>query len=395
MRVLELPSWYLPYGGQFVLHQAIALREQGVDVHILANVPLSVRRNSWQLLNFRRFPLRAFFTEEHGIPMLRQYTRTLPKATIHNIRHWAEVTASLYEMYVSRYGHPDIIHVHSSTWGAYAAALIRRKWNIPYVVTEHRGMFGCKCQLSRDFFIPAFTPFFTEGFSNADCIIAVGDSLIPKIRSYLTRDVPVQVVSNIVDTDFFVPASEPKPHQPFRWISVNGFYSEKGYDILLPAFDKLCDSHADVCLTLVGENFEQTAFQRLLAECRHKDRIRFTGELDRSGVLRELQAADAFVMSSRVEAQPVAILEALSCGLPVAGTEVIPTYTLPEDFGMRVPVENPELLADAMCKVMLSYSNYTPTDAHRHVVSIANKGVVAKQLIQIYNDVLSTYPTQQ
>ena len=33
MRVLELPSWYLPQGGHFVRHQALALREQGVEVH--------------------------------------------------------------------------------------------------------------------------------------------------------------------------------------------------------------------------------------------------------------------------------------------------------------------------------------------------------------------------
>lgn len=390
MRVLELPSWYLPYGGQFVLHQAKALREHGVDVHILANVPLSVRATGWRMLDFRRFPLRPFFTEEHGIPMLRYYMRTQPKATIRNIRRWAQITVELYEQYVSRYGPPDLMHVHSGTWGAYAASLIKRRWGTPYVVTEHRGMFGCKCQLARDFFIPEFAPFFTEGYSYADCLIPVGDSLIPKMRSYLTRDVPIQVVSNIVDTDFFVPAAAGKPHHPFRWISVNGYSPVKGYDIMLPAFDLLCDKHEDVSLTLVGENFGQRAFQQLLAQCRHKDRIRFTGELDRAGVLRELQSADAFVMSSRVEAQPVAILEAVSCGLPVAGTEVIPAYTLPEELGMRVPVECPDLLCEAMEKVMQNYSTYSPEQAHRHAVSTAHKDSVAEQLITIYKRCISS-----
>ncbi len=388
IRILELPSWYLPYGGQFVLHQALALREQEVDVHILANVPLSTRAVRWGMLNGKRFPFSPFFTEEHGIPMLRFYMRTIPKATVLNIRLWARITLALYKKYISRYGHPDIIHVHSSTWGAYAASLIKKEWGVPYVVTEHRGMFGCKCQLARDFFVPAFDPFFREGFSNADYIIPVGDQLIPKIREYLTKEVPIKVVSNIVDTDFFMPGDEIKPHKPFRWISVNGYYPVKGYDILLPAFDKICDSGADVTLTLVGENFEQAGFQVILAQCQHKDRIRFTGELNRDGVLRELQDADAFVMSSRVEAQPVAILEALSCGLPVAGTEVIPAYSLPENLGVRVPVEDIDALADAMQQVMQNYKRFEASHAHQHAQRIAHKDQVSKALIGIYKEVI-------
>lgn len=387
MSVLELPSWYLPQGGHFVRHQALALREQGVNVAILANVTMPWKEYIRHACD-GRYPLRPFFTEEDGIPVLRHYLRAIPKCNIPNIRLWAKQTVRLYEWYVSRYGHPDIIHVHSSTWGAYAASLIKRKWGTPYVVTEHRGMFGCLCQMARDFFVPAYDSFFREGFSNADYIIPVGDLMIPKIREYLTREVPIKVVSNIVDTDFFIPGSAVKPHQPFRWISVNGYYPVKGYDILLPAFDKVCDSGADVTLTLVGENFEQAAFQAILAQCQHKDRIRFTGELTRDGVLRELQDADAFVMSSRVEAQPVAILEALSCGLPVAGTEVIPAYTLPENLGVRVPVEDIDALADAMQQVMPHYKRFDALQAHQHAQRIAHKDQVSKALIGIYKEVI-------
>lgn len=370
-------------------HQALALREQGIEVAILANVTMPWGKYIHHAFD-GRYPIRPFFTEEEGIPLLRHYFRAVPKCEMPNIRLWAKQTARLYDLYVSRYGHPDIIHVHSSTWGAYAASLIKKKWGTPYVVTEHRGMFGCLCQMARDFFVPAYDPFFREGFSNADYIIPVGDLLIPKIREYLTRDVPIKVVSNIVDTDFFVPGTEPKPHTPFRWISVNGYYPVKGYDILLPAFDSVCDSGADVTLTLVGENFEQAGFQNILAQCRHKDKIRFTGELDREGVRRELQNADAFVMSSRVESQSVAILEALSCGLPIAATEVVPSYTLPKESGIRVAVEQPNLLADAMIQVMNRYTSFSSELAHAHAARIAHKDVVSKQLIDVYNAVLAS-----
>ena len=389
MRVLELPSWYLPQGGHFVRHQALALREQGVEVAILTNVTMPWGEYIRHAFD-GRYPLRPFFTEEEGIPVLRHYFRAIPKGGIANIRLWAKQTARLYDLYVSRYGHPDIIHVHSSTWGAYAASLIKKKWGTPYIVTEHRGMFGCRCQMAQDFFVPAYDPFLREGFSNADYIIPVGDLLIPKIREYLTQEVPIQVVSNIVDTDFFVPVTEPKPHTPFRWISVNGYYPVKGYDILLPAFDTVCDSGADVTLTLVGENFEQAGFQAILAQCRHKDKIRFTGELNREGVRRELHNADALVISSRVESQSVVVLEALSCGLPIAATEVVPSYTLPKESGIRVAVEQPDLLADAMIQVMNRYASFSPELAHAHAARMAHKDAVSKQLIDVYNAVLAS-----
>ncbi|MBQ7631314.1 MAG: glycosyltransferase [Paludibacteraceae bacterium] len=388
MRVLELPSWYVPYGGQFVQHQAKALREQGIEVHILANNMLSWKREGLDVFNIKKHPLKSFFTEEDGIPVYRNYIRPIPRANILNIRLWAKKTVAMYEQYAARYGHPDIMHVHSGTWGAYAASFIKKKWGIPYVVTEHRGMFTCQCPLARDFFSPEFREFFTEGFSNADCLIPVSDLLIPKMKEYLTKDVPFRVISNIVDTDFFIPSKETTPHKPFQWISVNGYRPVKGYDILLPAFDALCDKGADITLTLVGENFEHPDFQAMLAACHHRDKIRITGELNREGVRRELQNADAFVISSRVESQSVSVLEALSCGLPVAGTEVIPPYTLPKNLGLRVPVERPDLLMNAMQQVMKDYVTYNPQNAHKHAESIARKDVVAKQLVNVYTQII-------
>ena len=388
MTILQLPSWYLPHGGQFVLHQTKALQEAGLTVRILANVVLPWTKYKGEMLNLKRFPCRPFFCEEDGVELLRHYSRPIPKSPILNIRYWAKQTLRLFGVYVRRYGLPDIVHVHSGTWGAYAASMIKKKYHVPYVVTEHRGVFGCKCQLARDFFRSEYTPFLREGYSNADYIIPVGDHLIPKISEFLIQDVPFRVVSNIVDTDFFVPeGSITKPHKPFRWISINGYYEVKGYDILLPAFDILCDKYSDVSLTIVGENFQSASFLELFARCRHKDRIHFTGELSREGVRSELQQADAFVMSSRVEAEPVSILEALAVGLPVAGTEVIPEYELPKQLGIRVPVEQPKLLAEAMCTLMENYGRYSAKAAHEHTVSIAHKNTVAQELISIYKQI--------
>ena len=397
MRVLLLPSWYLPEGGQFVRHQALALCEQGVDVHILANVSLGWRKYGRKVLDFATYPLAPFFTEEDGIPVLRSFTRPIPRATVFNIGLWARRTVRMYDMYVRRFGHPDLIHVHSATWAAYAAALIKQKYGIPYVLTEHRGMFGCRSDYARSFFRKEYEPFFRAGFSSADCIIPVSDQQIGKIKSYCERDVPFRVIGNIVDTDFFCPSAlksegVANPHsrnQPVQFVSVNGFYREKGYDILLPAWDKLCDRRKDVHLTIVGENFDVPEFQQIWSACRHKETVTFTGEVNREGVREQLGKADAFVISSRVEAEPVAVLEAMAMGLPVVASEVVPEYEMPSLCGMRVPVENHDALADALNRMADSFERYDATAIRNHTIEIASKQNVTKQLVYVYTRICS------
>ena len=388
MRILELPSWYIPQGGQFVQHQAKALQEQGVEVHILANVTLPWTVYKQEVLNVKRFPVRPFFVQEQGVETLRFYQRSLPHCPHLNIRLWARRTQRLFAKYVDKYGVPDLIHVHSGTWGAYAAVKIKKKWGVPYVVTEHRGMFGQRCQLAKNYFELWMTEFLQEGYSNADCLIPVSEQLIPKMQTYLTRKVPFHVIGNIVDTDFFSLIARPNEGRLFRFVSVNGYYAVKGYDILLQAWDQLCDQVPGCELRLVGENFEQEDFQRLLAQCRHHDRISFAGEVNREGVREELSMANAFVLSSRVEAAPVAVLEALSMGLPVVGTEVVPEYVLSKEQGIRVPVEDAGALAEAMGQMMKDVALYNAETQHVHAVNIAHKENIAKQLIEVYKEVI-------
>ena len=384
MRVLLLPAWYLPEGGQFVRHQAIALREQGVDVRILANVTLGWHKYKWQAFNVASYPLTPFFTEEDGIQVLRSYTRPVPKATVLNIRLWTRRTLRMYDAYVQRYGHPDLIHAHSATWAAYAAALIKQKYGTPYVLTEHRGMFGCRSDYAREFFRKEFEPFFRIGFSSASCIIPVSDQLIPTIRTYCDRDVPFRVISNMVDTDYFCPLPRTRASQTVEFVSVNGFYREKGYDILLPAWDLLCDRRKDVHLTIVGENFDRPDFRVMWSSCRHQESVTFTGELTRDGVRENLRKADAFVISSRVEAEPVAVLEAMATGLPVVASDVVPEYEMPSSCGIRVPVEDPVALADALDSMADSFGRYDSAAIRNHTIAIASRRNVTAQLIDVY-----------
>jgi glycosyltransferase involved in cell wall biosynthesis len=77
-------------------------------------------------------------------------------------------------------------------------------------------------------------------------------------------------------------------------------------------------------------------------------RVVFVGE--RRNVRTLLPALDVFALPSRYEGLPVAIVEAMTCGIPVVATAVnaVPDVVVPGQTGLLVPPQRPDLLAEAV-----------------------------------------------
>ncbi|QUH02674.1 glycosyltransferase [Saccharopolyspora erythraea] len=78
----------------------------------------------------------------------------------------------------------------------------------------------------------------------------------------------------------------------------------------------------------------------------------FTG--DRADAVDLLPAFDVFAMSSRYEGLPLAVVEAMRCGIPVAATAVnaVGDVVVPGETGLLAPPGRPELLAAAVARLL-------------------------------------------
>jgi len=133
----------------------------------------------------------------------------------------------------------------------------------------------------------------------------------------------------------------------FVFAFLGRLHPDKDVGTLLRAFALLVRRHPDALLLVVGDGEERGKLEALCSELALDRHVRFWGASRE--VVRLFRLADAFVMSSVNEGLPMALLEAMSAGLPCVATAVggIPTVLATSD-GTLVPPRDPDALAAAM-----------------------------------------------
>ena len=105
-------------------------------------------------------------------------------------------------------------------------------------------------------------------------------------------------------------------------ITVGRLDTQKDPLLLAAAFAELSRVASDVRLIFIGDGVLRAQTEERLRSLGLLDRVTFTGLLPPPVVAQYLNAADLFVLASAYEGMPMAVLEALGCGLPVCTTDV-------------------------------------------------------------------------
>ena len=98
---------------------------------------------------------------------------------------------------------------------------------------------------------------------------------------------------------------------------------QKGLDVLVDAFRLIAEHFTNLRLVLAGcDTFHtiETLFKKIPGELR--DRVDYVGFVSGEEKLRLLSRAKVFVLPSRLEAQPISVLEALACGRAVLVSDI-------------------------------------------------------------------------
>lgn len=136
-----------------------------------------------------------------------------------------------------------------------------------------------------------------------------------------------------------------------KWIAAVGRLDrQKGFDLLIAAFADVAEELSEWNLVIVGEGSERKALERLSEQHALSDRIQFAGWVEKPWQMLQ-ERCEMFVLSSRYEGFPNALLEAMSVGLaPIAfDCESGPAEIIRhEGNGLLVSAENVQELVEAM-----------------------------------------------
>jgi glycosyltransferase involved in cell wall biosynthesis len=134
-------------------------------------------------------------------------------------------------------------------------------------------------------------------------------------------------------------------------LHVANFLPVKGHDILMRALALVKDRGVKLTVVTAGDGAERAPIEALAKTLGlGPEHVRFLGF--RSDVPDLLAAADFFVLPSRMEGLPLAVLEAMSHGLPIVTTRIggNPEVVTDGEHGLLVPIEDPAALAAALAR---------------------------------------------
>jgi glycosyltransferase involved in cell wall biosynthesis len=146
---------------------------------------------------------------------------------------------------------------------------------------------------------------------------------------------------------------KPIPHGSYRLVTVGSLAQHyKGTDVLIDAIGHSVRAGLDLVADIVGDGKYRRELMEQAERIGMATRIRFLGQVSSGDPVRRiLDGADLFVLPSRTEGLPRALIEAMARGLPCIGSDV---GGIPEllDAADLVPPGDPEALGRKIAEVL-------------------------------------------
>lgn len=191
-------------------------------------------------------------------------------------------------------------------------------------------------------------------YGRLDAVVAQTEATAAWLRAH-TRARRVAVIPNPIATPQPVEpaaAAAAAARRPFV-LAVGRLHPQKGFDLLIEAFASLAARHHTLGLVILGAGPEGPALRRRATELGIGERVVFPGNV--VDVAPWYRNAEVYVLSSRFEGFPNALLEAMAHGCAVIATDC---ETGPSDIirdgrdGVLVPVGQVQALAEAMAALL-------------------------------------------
>jgi glycosyltransferase involved in cell wall biosynthesis len=240
------------------------------------------------------------------------------------------VTSLLYfATLLARVRKYDVIHIFSASYSSFVLAptpamLIAKLYGKRIVLNYHSGEAEDHLARWRRTAIPT---------------IRLADEIaVPSlylVRVFARFGLQARAIFNTIETEAF----RYRERQTLRplFLSNRNLEAHYGVDRVLRAFAIIQQHLPDARLTVAGDGSQRRRLEQL-AEALNLQNVEFTGQVDHEKAFELYDGADIYLNGSEIDNQPLSLLEAFACGLPVVTSDAggIPDIVTNECTGLMV-----------------------------------------------------------
>jgi len=143
-------------------------------------------------------------------------------------------------------------------------------------------------------------------------------------------------------------------------VTVGNISERKGQEVVIRAMPYILAQHPNTHYAMAGLPTLRPKLEALAEDLGVHDHIQFLGRVPSDDLLRLLNTAELFIMTSRhtatgdFEGYGIAVIEAALCGLPavVAGDSGLSEAIVPGETGLEVPQNDPIATAEAVNELL-------------------------------------------
>ncbi|MEO8591124.1 MAG: glycosyltransferase [Flavobacteriales bacterium] len=346
--VLFLPKWYPgrndPQLGDFLRKQALAVAAD-IPVSVLYIAPvadadaeeLTERDGAWEL--------RCYYkASTHGLRIWRKAV---------NLRLYWRAAMRGWERLVRERGLPDLIHAYILVRPAMVAWRMKRRYGIPYIVSEQSSEYLDGTYEGKGPLFKALSRLLFKRSAGVTAVSAwLGDALV-KHRLCTSYTVVPNVVPGLERP---LPPRGPAGH----FLVVADLVDKtKNVSGVIRALAQARQRDARVQLTVVGDGPDRRALEDLSRAEGVSEAVRFLGRMPNNAVLDHVAEASAMIVNSNVETFSVVTGEALAQGKPVIATRCGgPIAFITPANGILIEPKDTDALRDAMLDMTTGIGRY-------------------------------------
>ena len=292
---------------------------------------------------------------------------------------------------------PEVCHVNVLTRAAGLPWLLLKLHHIPYIITEHWSRYA------REGAYPDSTMQLRLGrqfVKDASYVCPVSLNLEQNMKKWGLDNRHYTRIGNVVGTDIFVPASKANFGSKVTFVHVSWMRDDsKNISGILRTAARLKEQQKDFHIDFIGEGNDKPKLMEYSKELGLDETVSFLPAMTGHDLAEALQKHDALLMFSNFENQPVSVLEALACGLPVIATKVgtIPAM-LAQNRGITVAPGDETQLQEVMAAFITTRSRMTDVQRadrtlalqrHQYVVERHSPEVIAQQFDVLYRSAVN------